>query len=44
MSRDHVPTFDPTLSRRELLKRGGMGFGLLGMAGLAMEETAHQAG
>jgi hypothetical protein len=44
MSRDHVPNFDPTLSRRELLKRGGMGFGLLGMAGLALEETARAGG
>ncbi len=44
MSRDHRPTFDPSLSRRDLLRRGGMGFGLLGLAGLATEESARAGG
>jgi hypothetical protein len=44
MSRDHLPIFDPMLTRREILKRGGMGLGMLGMAGLAMEETARAGG
>ena len=44
MSRDHRATFDPSLSRRDLLRRGGMGFGLLGLAGLAGEETARAGG
>ena len=39
MSRDRDPSFDPALSRRDLLRRGGMGLGLLGLAGLAGEEA-----
>src|SRR5258708_33191147 len=44
MSREHTLEFDPSLTRREVLRRGGMGVGWLGLAGLAMEETARAGG
>src|SRR6201991_2433833 len=31
------PPFDPSLTRRDLLRRGGMGLGLLGLAGVLAE-------
>jgi len=40
----HAPEFDPGLSRRDLLRRGGMGLGMLALAGLSAEEAARAAG
>ena len=31
---DQLPNFDPSLSRREMLRRSGTGFGMLGLAGV----------
>jgi hypothetical protein len=36
----HEPTFDPRLSRREMLCRSGTGFGMLGLAGVLAADGA----
>src|SRR5580700_5887199 len=43
MSRNSPPAHDPTaaLSRRELLGRCGMGFGMVGLAGVLAADDGH---
>jgi hypothetical protein len=38
MSQPYMPSEDAFLTRRDLLRRGGMGFGLIGLAGVLADE------